>query len=165
MIDQVNMVATNIRTLYASQRTYAGLNNKVAKQTGVIPAEMYTSETTSLITNAFGGKMFVGPAKQSDTANDSFVILITQIPQPACVSIATTEWGADSGSGLIGMEIMADYAATGTNVLGSFSSSAVAASLNDTNAKGVNNLPYSIVDASTWCSSEGELNTIVWKYL
>jgi type II secretory pathway pseudopilin PulG len=165
MIDQVNMVATNIRTLYSSQRTYEGLNNAVAKKTGSVPAEMYTDESNSAITNAFGGKMYIAPAKQSDTSNDSFVIAITQIPQAACVSIATTEWGGDSGSGLLAMQIQGNATISGSaNAFGSLLTS-VSATASGVSLKGVDNLPYSIVSASSACSNGANLNTIAWKYL
>jgi hypothetical protein len=125
---------------------------------------MYTNLTSDLITNAFGGKMFIGSAKQSSTDEDSFIILITQIPQAACVSIATTEWGGDAGSGLLGMQILGNTAATAVTSASALSSS-TAASLNNDSAKGVDNLPYSVVSASTVCSSSANLNSIAWKYL
>ena len=36
-VDHVSQIATNIRTLYAQQTTYAGLNNTTAVQMGVVP--------------------------------------------------------------------------------------------------------------------------------
>jgi Tfp pilus assembly protein PilE len=161
MIDQVNMVATNIRTLYSSQRTYNGLNNDVAKKTGSVPAEMYTSLSDGAITNAFGGKMYVGPATQSGTSNDSFIITITEIPQAACVSIATTEWGGDAGSGLLAMNIKAT---TNVSAIDTALSASIGQSSSEGGVMGVDNLPYSIVAASSNCSST-VLNAISWKYL
>jgi hypothetical protein len=164
-IDQINMIATNIRTLYASQRTYEGLNNIVAKKTGAIPAEMYTKESDSIITNAFGGAMLIAPGTQSKTANDSFIISIDQIPPAACVSIATTEWGADSGSGLVAMTIISGEVSSpvswGINALGG--STTTYRQANQSNLKGVDYLPFNIVDASANCA--GKLNVIAWKYL
>jgi type II secretory pathway pseudopilin PulG len=160
MIDQVNMVATNIRTLYSSQRSYTGLTNLVAKETGSVPAEMYTKLSNSTITNAFGGQMYIGPATQSGTSDDSFIITITEIPQAACVSIATTEWGGDAGSGLLAMDIQAttDVKATVTALSAVINQSASGTTM------GVDNLPYSIVAASTNCKAT-VLNAISWKYL
>jgi hypothetical protein len=166
-IDQINMVATNIRTLYSSQKTYAGLNNKIAKLTGSIPAEMYTNASDSTITNPFGGAMYLTPATQSGTANDSFVIGIDNVPESACVSIATTEWGADAGSGLIGLFILDSKATKPTAALATtvFTNTTIAASSNGVSLKGVDHLPYSIVDASTGCTRGTYPLALAWKYL
>ena len=54
--DNVSMIVTNIRTLYAQQSTYDGLTNKTAVQMGVVPNELYTATPTAAITgltNAF----------------------------------------------------------------------------------------------------------------
>jgi type II secretory pathway pseudopilin PulG len=161
-IDQINMIATNIRTLYSSQRTYEGLNNIVAKKTGAIPAEMYTKESDSTITNAFGGAMMIAPGTQSDTANDSFIIAIDQIPPAACVSIATTEWGADSGSGLVAMVISSSGVSASASVGIAGLSRSISANRNESYIKGADYLPFSIVDASGNCA--GTLKMMAWKY-
>ena len=39
-IDQVSHIVANVRTLYAQQTSYDGLNSKTAYQMGVIPSEL-----------------------------------------------------------------------------------------------------------------------------
>jgi type II secretory pathway pseudopilin PulG len=39
LIEQVNMISTNVRTLYASQKNYSDLTNGVAIRTGILPNE------------------------------------------------------------------------------------------------------------------------------
>lgn len=160
-VDQINMIATNIRTLYSSQKTYAGLNNQVAVKTGVIPGEMYdaNSASTSTITNAFGGSTYLTTTKHQ-ISDDAFVVAIDKIPQAACVSIATTEWGGDSGSGLLAMAISTDANAAAAKL-----TSDTRAGAKDLAVIGDQNygLPFSVVNASLSCT--GENNSIAWMYL
>jgi len=114
VIDQVNMMSTNIRTLYSSQRNYAKLTNGIAISMGVIPNEMYAPVSNGsyssdyTITNAFGGATKVEATIQgtaSEGSENSYAIVVESIPKTSCVSIATTDWGGDSGSGLVAMWI------------------------------------------------------------
>ncbi len=171
MTEQVTLMSTNIRTLYSSQRSYAGLNNKVAIDTGVIPGEMYNADkSTSDITNAFGGEVAVLTGKHM-VDDDSFILAFGKIPQSSCVSIATTDWGGDSGSGLLAMSIASlgkgsadDKIGTNTAVTRlkstiTTSNEASLAVVGDAN----HGLPYSVVFASATC--KGDNNVIAWKYL
>lgn len=181
MIDQINMIATNIRTLYSSQKTYENLTNTIATKIGVIPGEMYDATNkgdVSTITNAFGGTTTI-IATTHVLANDSFAIGIDKIPAAACVSIATTEWGGDSGSGLVAMAIQTNTdsnavatllsTATSSNDTGASAGTAVA--MDDTGTGGgsgsyiakVSALPISVVAAGTYC--QGDENGLAWKYL
>ena len=51
-MQQITEIATNIRTLYAQQKDFNGLNNTTAIQMGIVPDELGTSG--SRIINAFG---------------------------------------------------------------------------------------------------------------
>jgi type II secretory pathway pseudopilin PulG len=170
-IDQINMIATNIRTLYASQKDYKDLDRYTAKKAGVIPAEMYPINQedtrwrdTNLAINAFGGVFEVCGVDHYDCADveDGFYIELTQIPQAACVSIATAEWGADAGAGLIAMQIYPSGGFGGCCDHGnSIQYATAAASLNEVDLKGADHLPFNITDASISCK---ELNQIFWKF-
>ena len=163
MTEQITLISTNIRTLYSSQKSYTGLNNKVAVGTGVIPGEMYdaNSASTSTITNAFGGDVYIIPGTNL-VENDSFIIAAGKIPQASCVSIATTDWGGDSGAGLLAMKILsAGTAETAANALSGSSLTAgadLAVVGDDTYG-----LPYGVASASMTC--RGDDNVIAWKYL
>lgn len=174
--DQIQMISTNIRTLFSSQRTYAGLNNGMALQAGLIPGEMYQAVSSSgqsysssyTITNAFGGKTFIAVADQSSAGDQmAFTIAVDQIPQSACVSIATTDWGGDAGSGLAAMWIgegEADAAETlaDDSTLAGVTSTLVAGTNLHIPGDGDHGLPYSIIDANGACAQS--LNGVVWKY-
>lgn len=135
-IDQVNMISTSIRTLYSSQKNYNGLNNKLAKKAGAIPAEMFSNASNSGIMNAFGGGAVVA-AVNVNGVEDGFTIQIDKIPLASCVTIVTTDWGGDSGSGLAKMKIEG-----GTT-------------------KEVSEFPVTISDANIACSNS---STITWTY-
>lgn len=170
VVDQVNMLATNIRTLYSSQRSYKNLSNENARLAGVVPGEMFdpTGDDKTIITNGFGGDTTVLPLDyMAQGDNQAFMIAIEKVPQAACVSIATTDWGGDSGSGLIAMYVGAQED-TDTGVGGL---EAYGASLTGDNSGGlaVNGgsddagLPYSVVKAAQNCD-ESE-SVIAWKYI
>ena len=112
VIDQINTISTNIRTLYSSQRNYAGLNNGTAIKMALIPSEMYQPDSNNnyasseTVTNAFGGNTKVEAIVQGtaqEGAENAYMIAVDALPKTACVSIVTTDWGGDSGSGLVAM--------------------------------------------------------------
>ena len=129
VVDQMTMIVTNLRTLYAQQTTYAGLSNGAAINMGVIPDEMGTDPKTggddAPLVNAFNGSVFITSAQLStvndDGKNKAFTITYTGLPREACVTLATGDWGSGSSSGLVGI------AASGTK--------ATAKATEDTNLK------------------------------
>ena len=170
LIEQVNMISTNVRTLYASQKSYENLTNGAAIRTGVLPNEMVTdasagvSVTSSGITNAFAGQVIIttGGVKEDDD-NGAFIVSMNKIPEASCVSIATTEWGGDAGGGLLAMTIVgeSDETATGATTI-------QAADLGDADddnifTVGAGELPISVVAAASLCKSAD--NVIAWKYM
>lgn len=169
VIDQVNMLSTNIRTLYSSQRSYAGLNNKVAIKTGVVPGEMFDagSSGTSEITHAFAGQTYITPANQGTGTNNAYIIAIADIPASSCVSIATTDWGGDSGSGLAAI-----YVVNGGEAVDAASALAENTSSGNENTAipGDNQygLPFTIVNANQACNGESrgkENAALAWKFI
>ncbi len=173
VIDQINMIATNVRTLYSSQPSYKGLENKIAIKTGLIPGEMYDASEAdqTKITNAFGGEVNVKATNYMDDTGDgdlkAFTIAMGQVPQASCVSIATTEWGGDAGSGLVAMYVAGDNdLATGEAALAAVSTALEGEEegpLSVSGADGAKGLPYSVVKAATQCANDE--NVIAWKYI
>lgn len=102
MADQISQLAQNIRTLYASQRTYNTLSDNVIKKAHLAPEDMYDGTTSTSLYNPFGGWLEVIPSgKNSSGDNKAFYIRTGVIPQEACVELATMDWGSGSSSGLI----------------------------------------------------------------
>ena len=167
VIDQINMISTNIRTLYSSQRNYNGLDNQLAKKAGAVSGDMYTSETDDNITNAFQGTITIASTIHNGQEHAGYVIGFDGLPKSACVAAATTDWGGDVGSGFAGMAVVGASNAVGTTA------SAVAAVSKDTLSASSNlaipgdpthGTPMSIVDAQTSCGNNSN-NAIALKYI
>ena len=104
--DQISQIVTNIRTLYAQQTTYNGLNFGTAVSMGVVPDEVGTNNSATLGTNPFGGQVAIFSAGKKDyTDNEAFVIGYGGLPKEACVTLATYDWGTAHSSGFIGLSI------------------------------------------------------------
>ena len=99
--DQISQIVTNIRTLYAQQTTYAGLNTSNAIKMGVTPDDLGSGTT---LTHAFGSDIEIVSGDYS-TSLEHFSIYIYNPPAGACISLATMDWGNSSSSGLIAMSI------------------------------------------------------------
>ena len=124
--DNVSMLVANIKTLYAQQKTYNGLTNQTAVNMGVVPDEL---GTTSDLTNAFNGKVYISAA-DSTTENDdkAFNIVFDGLSREACITLATNDWGSGYSSGLIA--IAAQGTSIGNNVLSDKIGCAGSASVN-----------------------------------
>ena len=110
--DNVSMIVTNIRTLYAQQKTYEGLTNITAVQMGVVPDELVTKASDGTLTNAFLGSVHIGAGTVSGMdgetgtstgANRGFFVIMNGLPKEACVTLATNDWGSGYSSGLVGI--------------------------------------------------------------
>ncbi len=109
---QVTSIVANIRTIYGSQISYNGLNNKTAVQMDVIPEEMIVNDGNGQLKNTFGGSVFLGSGSignsVSGVKNDrkAFIIEYTGLPRAACADLASSDWGSGSSSGLMGLKAM-----------------------------------------------------------
>lgn len=173
VIDQINMISTNIRTLYSSQRNYHGLDNSIAITTGIIPAEMYASVSGSVITNAFGGRVLIGPSATVGDAEGAYTISTDGIPASSCISILTTDWGGDSGSGVVAIYANADNSATAYetafSALAEAGQSLTAAANLAVPGDDTYGLPFSIVNANIACYPQTRGSkvdvAIAWKFM
>ena len=144
-MDQISMLVANIRTLYSGQRNYAGFGNSNAISFGIVPNEMAVSGSSD-ITNAFAGKVTFGTTTPaSGAASGAFTIQYDGLGQEACVTMATSDWGSGSSSGLVSMKV-------GTTAGGGTSYSGT-------------NLPVSLTNAATNCACSTPTCSITWTYL
>ena len=113
-MQQITEIATNIRTLYAQQKDFNGLNNTMAIQMGIIPDELATGSGTSYsykgpvqkISHAFGGDIFITDDITDDGFEDSsFGIELTNLTKESCIALASADWGTTDSSGVIGIII------------------------------------------------------------
>ncbi len=98
-MDQVSM------TLFSGQRNYSGLTNANAVTFGIIPSEMDGGGGT--ITNSFAGAVTLGTAAVNTNNDAAFTIKYDGLGREACVTMATSDWGSGSSSGLVNMSVAA----------------------------------------------------------
>ena len=94
-IDQVSQIVTNIRTLYAQQTTYDGLDEFSVEQMDVLP--------DGLKTHAFNGSIRIYSI--STLSNKAFQISLTGLLEDECIALATQDWGSKHSSGLISIVV------------------------------------------------------------
>ena len=142
-MDQISMLVANIRTLFSGQRNYSGLSNKNAISFGIIPGEM--DGGGSVITNAFAGKVTIATATVNTNADAAFTIKYEGLGREACVTMATSDWGSGSSSGLVSMAV-SDDGGDGTSYSGT-------------------DLPVSLINAAAQCGCDTATCSIEWTYL
>lgn len=100
-VQQISEIVANVRTLYAQQKNYNGLGTATAVQMGVIPDDLLT-DSRGYITNVFGGNVRVESFYNEDNEN-IFMVGFEGLPEEACVSLATANWGTTDQSGVKGV--------------------------------------------------------------
>ena len=133
-IDQVAHTVANTRILFSSQRNYGDLGKCAASETGSNDGGKTLIEDTKLLpdslkgfVNAYGGDFHLCDANRlNSSATDeegdkrAFILMFTGLPTEACVDLATQDWNAASGSGLIAMGVIGESAANGTNSISKY---------------------------------------------
>ena len=142
-MDQISMLVANIRTLFSGQRNYSGLSNQNAISFGIIPSEM--DGGGQVITNAFAGDVTIGTAAANGNNDAAFTIKYDGLGQEACVTMATSDWGSGSSSGLVSMNV-GNSEADGTAYSGA-------------------DLPVSLINAAANCNCATATCSIQWTYL
>ena len=156
-LDQLSMLITNIRTLYATQPSFNGLSNANAIAFGVVSSDMIKSTTTGSGSSATTSKSLKNPFNGEvnitvDSADPTeFKVAYGGLDKSACITIATTDWGGSAASGLVSIEIGTmsgtTFTAKGTYSWGGSTGAA---------------LPLSLTDAAGACADNG--NAIQWTY-
>ncbi len=107
--DQVSMLVANIKTMYAQQNTYDGLNNENAISLGVVPDELVVKSTSGStvkteLLNSFNGPVFIFASDSTSSGdNKAFTIEFNNLSKEACITLATNDWGSGYSSGLIAL--------------------------------------------------------------
>ena len=180
--DNLSMIVTNIRTLYAQQNDYSGLTNDTAINMGVVPDELIKTTTgattTKTLQNAFLGPVFISSAtvKGLDNGTDSganrgFVVAMGGLTREACVTLATNDWGSGYSSGFVGIkaagttgtlavddtaDVFDKVNCTGKNVANKVGYACVGGSAQAT--------PYNVAEASSACDCDTNVCSIMLKY-
>ncbi len=146
-IEQITLIAGNVRTFFASQGNYSGvINTDVIKKAKLVPDEMWDGGSDPV--NAFGGRFAFSAENLTSASNisGSFVIMINSIPQEACIEIATMDWRADSGNSVVNISVNGTMNETLEQCTDNCTDSA-----HNVCAK---NMPMDIATASNACSSD-----------
>ncbi len=145
-IEQITLIAGNIRTFFAPQRSYDGLDYTILKKAKLVPDEMWDGGSNPV--NAFGGSFAFSAENLTSASNipGSFVIVIDSIPQEACIEIATMDWRADSGNSVVNISVNGTMDETLEQYTDNCTDSA-----HNVCAK---NMPMDIATASNACSSD-----------
>ncbi len=106
-IEQITLVAGNVRTFFANQPDgtgnngrYKDLNISVMKKAKLIPDEMWNENKTAM-ENAFGGSFSVYALSNFKS---QYAIAISGIPQEACIELATKDW-SNANPYLVGINV------------------------------------------------------------
>ncbi len=164
--DNVSMLVANIKTLYAQQNTYTGLDNKTAISMGVVPDELGTNDSTGVLTNAFSGPVYIA-ASDSTAGNDkkAFTLVFTKLSREACISLVTNDWGSGYSSGLIAIEATGADMTTHGDLNGTYIGNAGTANKIATPGGTTQPVPMAVTAAATACScKQGNTCSIAWKY-
>jgi Tfp pilus assembly protein FimT len=166
-IDEVTMLVTNIRTLYAQQKDFTGVDAAAADNgattlfsLGVVPDEMYDATKKRLV-NAFAGDVIVKKTG-SHTASDgrAFEVIVNGLPKEACMNIAVSDWGSNYSAGLIAMKVAGeDQAAQALDA-------ALVGSCTTGSGQTCGDRPLTVGEASTACAcgATGNVCSIAFKY-
>lgn len=146
-MDQIQTIITNIRTIFASQRSYGTLTTAQAYSLGILTDETYADAKG---VNPYGGEIKIG----TGTNNRSFTIEYASLPADACIKLATADWGGDASSGLVAISLKSGASAVKFEW----------ASQANVDAEENNILPISLTKAITGCGVGAANSAVVWEY-
>lgn len=164
-LDQISMLVINIRTLFSSSINYDGLSPATAINLGIIPGDMQNGTGSGAkIINSYQGSVLLGNPGTTDDAKRRFYITYTGLNSEACISLATADWGSQSGSGLEAISVQADAETPAAPT--------AVCSKTDNPTAGTagcftigENIPISLTNAVNVCSStSSDKFTITWFY-
>ncbi len=180
--DQVSMLIANIKTMYAQQSSYEGLNNVTAVDMGLVPDELnagynkYNAGTTEQpdekyrqdLTNSFNGNVYISAASSVGGEDDNlaFYIIYTGLSKEACITLATNDWGSSFSSGLIGMQAKGGETADAQHTDADVDAITMGCT-GGTNgiACAGKSMPMDVTKAANACAcTKGNMCSIFWKY-
>ncbi len=136
-------IVSAVNGLYVGQQNYAGLADSVIYNTSAVP-ENYKDSSDNSITHPFNDKLDIGP--RGNNGENGYYIILENIPQGACVQLATMNFGTSMAGIGVGSSINASGAESATT--NSVDSSTQAA------ANTYYNAALTPAQASSVCSSD-----------
>ncbi len=140
-LDQISMLITNIRTLFANQIDFGG-----ASTANVITLNLYSPEmidaTGAALVNPFNGAVTITPGENDRT----FKVTYEGLDTSSCTTIAMADWGGSVASGLVSITLGGSKTAYTWG------------------GQSPNGLPITIAGAAAGCNKAGSTNSITWEY-
>ena len=162
-IDQVSHIVANTRTLFAQQNNYQGLYSGYSADE-VIKSIIPDSVNPNNMLNPFNGVIGIYSVNnwQADKSEKAFTVEYRGLPQEACVSLATHDWGSLQTSGLIAISVSngvacGPYDATKENC--EYYAGEIACSGNNEKPT-----PMNVATAAASCQCEELGCTVSWKF-
>ena len=118
-IEQITLIAGNVRTFFAPQRSYDALDcandyidascNNIIRKAKLVPDEMITVTATTFNMNTpFGPLMIANDLKTSSSSmSDAFILSLYGLSTEACVDIASQDWRSNTGDAIINLVVNA----------------------------------------------------------
>ena len=93
-VEQLTTILTNIKSLGLRKRSFSGITTSAAIKLKAAPEEMIrtTSDGKKELRNVYEGEVIVG---SDDTKARNFYVQYKSLPKPACISMATQDWGSN----------------------------------------------------------------------
>lgn len=106
LINQVNELVVNIRSLYFQQKNFEGINTSVAIKSGIVSNDMLPeNQSTDKIIHIYNGTITLFPSKTRDGQMAALEIFINKLPSDICVALVTMDWGTDPASGFVSLYV------------------------------------------------------------
>lgn len=137
-ITEMQLLFSNIRTLYLFETDYSSLTLNILKESGVVTSDMLNAAEDQAV-NDYGGNINFA----SVNSDKGFTIEYTGLPQNACTQLATGDWG--STEMLVSIKIIDNTPTTYTYTWGD----------------ATRPLPVPLDQALTDCS---ESSSVLWEY-
>ncbi len=92
-IEQITLIAGNVRSFFAPQRSYEGLSTTVIKKAKLVPDEMWDGD---YIKNVFGNDVILEAANKSASGDSQAFLMYWSIPasnnEEYCIDLLSQDW-------------------------------------------------------------------------
>jgi Tfp pilus assembly protein PilE len=109
LIAQITEVVIGVRTLFTSQKSYAGISIPALLNTGAIPAIMRAGADESTAHHALGGQILIFPSTTATQSDGAFELYLTGVSESACKALVSIDWSQETSSGFMSMFVGSGY--------------------------------------------------------
>ncbi|HEL8049217.1 TPA: pilus assembly protein [Escherichia coli] len=114
-VSELMSIVSAVNGLYVGQQNYAGLGEDVIYNTSAVPENYKGSNNT--IYHPFGEQIDIGP--RGTGGDNGYYILLNDIPQAACVNLATMNFGTSMDGIGVGVDTNSASSSTSQTTLDS----------------------------------------------